>query len=145
MTEYIYKLVNSKKELQGAYKVRKQVFVIEQGISEDLVFESTGDSTGIDIVVKDKETVVGTLRVVFSVDNTAKIERMAVLQNYRQKGIGGNIIKFLHKELRYRRIKHVFLHAQHQVVPFYKSCGFEEIDIPFKEAGLKHIKMEMYY
>jgi hypothetical protein len=33
------------------------------------------------------------------------------------------------------------LDPQLEVAPFYKSCGFQEVGLPFREAGIKHIKM----
>jgi len=145
MTEFSYKLVENEEELLDAYEVRRLVFVVEQGIAEDLVFEGTRGDDEINVVVKNKETVIGTARVMFPTYNTAKIERMAVLPNFRQKGIGRNIIAFLHEELKCRGIKNVVLHAQHQVIIFYKSCGFREKGRTFKEAGIQHIQMEMHY
>jgi len=143
MTENIYKLVENEEELQGAFEVRRQVFVIEQGIAEGLVFENAGNSDEFNIVVKNEEMVISTTRVVFPADNTVKIERMAVLKSFRNRGIGKGIISFLNEELRRRKITHVFLHAQYQVIDFYRGCGFRESGLPFEEAGIRHVKMEM--
>ena len=97
------------------------------------------------MVVKDGEEVIGTARVRLLADNKGKIERMAVLKPFRQKGIGKSIVTFLNEELKSREVKYVFLHAQHQVIHFYKSCGFHEVNLPFYEAGIRHVKMEMRY
>ncbi|MFC2026549.1 GNAT family N-acetyltransferase [Chloroflexota bacterium] len=37
----------------------------------------------------------------------------------------------------------VIVHAQYSAIPFYKSCGFVESGVPFNEAGIPHIKMEI--
>lgn len=145
MNDYSYKIVENEAELQGAHEVRRQVFVLEQGIAADLVFEGAASGDEIDVVVKNQEAVIGTARVVFPAGATAKLERMAVLPEFQGKGIGRDIIEFLHGELKRRGVKHLILHAQYQVSLFYKSCGFEETGGPFQEAGIKHIKMEMHY
>lgn len=145
MTEYTYKFVENEEELQGASEVRRRVFVVEQGIAEELVFEEAEDSDEINIVVEYEDTVIGTARVVFPDDNAAKIERMAVLKSFRNKGIGKGIISFLNEELRRRKITQIILHAQYQVIDFYKSCGFYESGLPFEEAGIRHVKMEKRY
>ena len=145
MAKYIYKLVENEEELRGANEVRRQVFVIEQGIAEGLVFDKSEDVDEINVVVKDENSVIGTARVVFPVENTAKIERMAVLENYREKGVGKGIISFLNEELKRRKITHIVLHAQYQVIDFYRACGFRESGLPFEEAGIRHVKMEMYF
>ena len=121
--------------------MRRQVFVEEQDISEDLVFDDY-DRKALHMVVQDGERVIGTTRVLFLDANQAKVERMALLEPFRRKGIGKNIISFLDEELRKRQVRRVVLHAQYGVAAFYKSCGFDEFGLPFWEAGIKHVKMQ---
>jgi predicted GNAT family N-acyltransferase len=141
MGKLSYKLVTSDRELKAAFEVRLQVFVEEQGISEELELDDL-DQEALHMVVKDGERVIGTARVLFLTANQAKIERMAILKPFRRRGIGKGIISFLNEELRNKQVEQVVLHAQYAVVAFYKSCGFEESGLPFQEAGIKHIKME---
>jgi len=141
MGKFNYKLVANDRELEEAFEVRRQVFVDEQGISDDLVFDGH-DREALHMVVKDGERVIGTARVLFLADHQAKLERMAVLNPLRHKGIGKGIVSFLNEELRNRQLEQIVLHAQYGVVTFYKSCGFEELGMPFWEAGIKHIKMQ---
>jgi len=141
MGKLSYKLVANDRELEEAFEVRREVFVEEQGISEDLVFDGH-DGEALHMVVKDGQRVIGTARVLLLADNQEKLERMAVLKPFRHKGIGRGIVSFLNKEMRKRQLEQVVLHAQYTVVAFYKSCGFEESGSPFWEAGLKHVKMQ---
>jgi len=140
MNELDYRLVTGGAELQKAFEVRRQVFVKEQCISEDLVFDEY-DREALHVVVKDGERVIGSARVQFLVNNQAKLERMAVLNRYRRKGIGRKMLLFLDTVLRDKQVKQVIIHAQHDVAPFYKSCGFDQVGLPFQEAGIKHIEM----
>ena len=137
--------METEEELQGANEVRRQVFVMEQGIAEGLVFEKAEGSDEIDVVVKNEGMVIGTARVVYPDDDTAKIERMAVLKSFRNKGVGKRIISFLNEEFKRKKITHIVLHAQYQVIDFYRACGFHESGLPFEEAGIRHVKMEMRY
>jgi len=141
MSKLNYKLVTSDSELEDAFEVRRRVFVEEQGISEGLVFDEH-DGEALHMVVEDGERVIGTARVLFLTANQAKLERMAVLEPFRRKGIGRKIISFLDEELRNRQVQLVVLHAQSGVVAFYKSCGFDELGLPFWEADIKHVKMQ---
>jgi predicted GNAT family N-acyltransferase len=141
MGKISYKLVESGKELAEAFKVRKEVFVKEQGISEDIELDNHG-SEALHIVVKDGKRVIGTARVLFPAPSVAKIERMAILRPFRRKGIGSRTISFLNTELKNRQIEKAVLHAQYSSVAFYKSCGFVESGIPFNEAGISHLRME---
>jgi len=141
MSKLNYKLVVSDSELEGAFEVRRRVFVEEQGISEGLVFDEH-DGEALHMVVEDGERVIGTARILFLTANQAKLERMALLEPFRRKEIGRKIISFLDEELRNRQVQLVVLHAQFGVVAFYKSCGFDELGLSFWEAGIKHVKMQ---
>jgi predicted GNAT family N-acyltransferase len=140
VSKFSYKLVTGDVELQEAFGVRRQVFVREQGISEDLVFDKH-DKEALHMVVKDGERVIGSARVQFLADNQAKLERMAVLKRYRRKGIGREMLLFLDTVWKDKQVQQVIIHAQLEVVPFYKLYGFDEVGLPFWEAGIKHIKM----
>jgi predicted GNAT family N-acyltransferase len=140
MSIFGYKLVPGGVELKEAFEVRRQVFVREQDISEDLVFDGH-DRKALHMVVKDGERVIGSARVQFLADNQAKLERMAILKRYRRKGIGREMLLFLDTIWKDKQVQQVIIHAQLEVVPFYKLCGFDEFGSPFREAGIKHIKM----
>ena len=145
MPEFTYKLLETEAELRGSNEVKRQVFVVEQGIDETLVFEDAEDSDEINIIVKINSKVIGAARLVFPSTGTAKIERMAVLKSYRGSGIGKGIVSFLLGLLKRKKIKNIILHAQYQVADFYRACGFIETGLPFTEAGIKHVKMEMRF
>jgi len=140
MSRFNYKLVTGDIELYEAFEVRRQVFVREQGIPEELVFDEH-DKEALHMVVKDGKQVIGSARVQFLADNQAKLERMAVLKRYRRKGIGREMLLFLDAVWKDKQVRQVIIHAQLEVVPFYKLCGFDELGLPFQEAGIKHIKM----
>jgi len=140
MSRFNYKLVTGDIELYEAFEVRRQVFVHEQGIPEELVSDGH-DGEALHVVVKDGKQVIGSARVQFLADNQAKLERMAVLKRYRRKGIGREMLLFLDTVWKDKQVRQVIIHAQLEVVPFYKLCGFDELGLPFQEAGIKHIKM----
>ena len=141
MNELVYKFAENEIEYAGMREVRRHVFVDEQGIPENLVF--SGDQNDDDnlVVVLDGQSVIGTARIVFSSHDTAKIERMAVLDKYRNRGVGRKMMVFMISEIKNQGFVKVYLHAQYTAVDFYKSCGFRDTGRPFEEAGLKHIKM----
>jgi predicted GNAT family N-acyltransferase len=141
MDKFSYKLLTSANEYKSAFEVRRQVFVDEQGISEYLVFDGH-DEEALQMVVKDGERVIGIARLQFPADNQVKLERMALLKPFCNKGIGKRMVSFLNEELRNRQVEQVVLHAQYEVVAFYKSCGFTETGSPFWEAGLNHMRMQ---
>jgi len=140
MSKFSYKIVTCDVELQESFAVRRRVFVQEQGISEDLVFDGH-DREALHMVVKDGQIVIGSARVQLLANNQAKLERMAVLRHYRRNGIGRKMLLFLNTVWKEKQVQQVIVHAQLEVVPFYTLCGFDESGLPFLEAGIRHIKM----
>ena len=69
-----------------------------------------------------------------------EFKSIRVIDEYRKKGYGNRILKRILKELKYTN-DDIYLHAQLQVVNFYKKQCFIEIVDVFFEAGLKHYKM----
>ena len=141
MKEISYTLVESASDLDDAFQVRKEVFVEQQGIPESIVFDNLeGEAMHILVTIGDRAT--GTARIRFLGAGQAKLERMAVLKTFRNKGIGKGIISFMIENLRSKQVEKVVLHAQQEVVEFYRKCGFQQKGSPFWEAGIKHVKME---
>ncbi len=141
MEEIYCKLAENGEELSEAFEVTRQVFVVEQGISEDLVYDNY-DNEAIHLIVKQGGCVIGTARVRFLKPGEAKLERMAILPLYRLMGIGKTMVSFLIETLNRRRVEKLILHSQYDVVEFYNKCGFSVVGSPFMEAGIKHIRME---
>ena len=140
MEELIYKTVSTDQELIDALNVRRHVFVIGQNIDEKIVFDPYDDKA-LHIIVMTEGKTVGSVRLRLQEDGEAKLERMAILPNYRRKGLGQNMLTFLEGELRKRLATKIVLHAQSDVSKFYEKCGFSAEGPYFWEVGIKHIKM----
>jgi len=134
---FIAGIVKSPSELKKAMALRQAVFVEEQRIDEQEEYDGLDDSSQ-QFVVKKAGEVIGTARVRFVTGDCAKIERMAVLKPFGKQGAGKALLTFILARV---EASQVILHAQWTAVPFYKACGFKEMNGPFVEAGIKHIKM----
>jgi predicted GNAT family N-acyltransferase len=141
VSKFSYQLVGTDADLEGAFAVRRAVFVVAQGVNEDVVFDGL-DGEALQMVVKADEAVVGTARVRFPEVGQAKIERMAVLPPYRGQAIGRGILACLEDELKSRGVKRSILHAQNPVVAFYQACGYRATGTPFTEIGIEHRTMQ---
>ena len=142
MGDFACRPVYRREDMAAASAVRREVFVDEQGVSEEEEYDGL-DKTALHYLVTDGDRTIATTRVRFLSMATAKVERMAVLKPYRRQGVGTRILTFILDDLRTQRKEMVVLHAQTRVREFYRSCGFEETGEPFQEAGIEHIEMRL--
>ncbi len=132
-------LVNfdDKKLINKIFEIRNQVFVVEQNVdpSEEYEFEESS----IHFLLFEDKTPCATARY-RKTEKGIKLERFAVLKQYRKKGYGNTILKRILEELKNNEDV-IYLHAQVQVVDFYKKQGFIKKGDIFSEAGIQHYKM----
>ena len=130
MAKILIKTVKTDKELADAKSVRIEVFQKEQRIAKELDFDDKDNEADHVIAYFDKKPV-GTMRIRY-VDNDkiVKIERMAVLQEFRSQNIGGRMMEYA-------------LDAQDHARKFYEKLGFKQEGEVFMEVGIPHIKMFM--
>lgn len=145
---YIQKVVNER-EFELGLAVRKQVFCEEQGVSikdEIDVFDDLNHKKSIHFIVWDKDIVVATCRIINQTDY-AKIGRVAVLAEFRGRGIGKKLVNYgidscLEENLFNVRNKYFYLESQVSAIDFYKKLGFKEFGEEFEDCGIKHKKMQ---
>ena len=131
------KLVETKNELSHVFDIRRTVFVEEQKVDEHEEYDEFEDTSKHLLALLDGRPV-GAARVRRTI-NGVKLERFAVLKEARGKGVGEALVKRT-LELCENQSK-IYLHAQIQVVDFYKKFGFEIEGEEFVEAGIRHYKM----
>ena len=71
----------------------------------------------------------------------AKLERFAVLPEYRGRGLGRRMIAATIEDARGAGHTAFVLHAQAHLQALYASFGFEPLGERFEEAGIPHVKM----
>jgi predicted GNAT family N-acyltransferase len=86
------------------------------------------------------DEIVGTARFRRTA-NGVKLERFAVIPEARGLGLGAELVK---KTLELtEHYDNIYLHAQIQVVEFYRKFGFVTEGDEFVEAGIRHYKMTL--
>ena len=117
--------------------IRRQVFILEQNISKKI---ETDDYlvNATHILAFSKEKAVGTARY-RRTDSGIKLERFAVLKQFRNLGIGKALVLFILEKL--KNEKFIYLIAQESVIGFYDNLGFDLIGEFFYEAEIPHQKM----
>ncbi len=74
-------------------------------------------------------------------DGNALIGRMAVDVQWRRKGVGGEILKFLEDFARKQGLTRSVLHAQEYVKSFYAAHGYQQHGDTFLEVDIPHVEM----
>jgi len=121
-----------------AAPIRFAVFVEEQGVPREIELDEQ-DPHCVHAVVFQDEVPVATERLL----PDGHIGRMAVLKEWRGRGIGSFLLKNLVQKARKRGDKNVALSAQVHAVKFYKAHGFVEQGGEYLEAGILHQAMRL--
>ena len=112
--------------MEAARKIRRQVFVEEQGIPA--AHESDGqDDTALHVVAVDGEIVVGTGRLMRKSGQTGVIGRVAVLPAHRKQGLATEIMLALEAIAIEVGITHIELLPHDYLERFYSDLGYRTI------------------
>ncbi len=124
--------------------VREAVFMREQGVPAELEWDELDESSRHVLALNAQGVAIGCGRIVPPVsDGPAHIGRMALLPEWRGKGVGSALMEHL---LEYARSQHyvlIELNAQTQAVAFYQRFEFTEVGDVFMDAGIPHIRMQL--
>ena len=125
---------------QASYPIRKQVFIHEQGVPEELELDELDSLASHALAYQDGQCV-GTARLVDLEDGNAQIGRMAVLANFRGQGVGRRLLEELVLAAKAEKFATLILHAQLTAIPFYEKLGFVAQGPIYDEAGIPHRNM----
>jgi predicted GNAT family N-acyltransferase len=134
--EIIVKVADSPQSMEAIFGVRREVFVIEQSVSEEEEYDEF-ETSSTHLFATCDNRVVGTCRYRNTSQGT-KLERFAVLKDYRTRSVGASLLLAALAAVDQSRL--IYLHAQVQVVDFYKKYGFAQVGERFEEAGIQHLK-----
>lgn len=129
--------VNSKEDLEKAFAIRKTVFVEEQNCPPELEWENEESSTHFLALFNNEPCGACRWR---KTDKGYKLERFAVLKEFRGKRIGQALVAAALADLP-SDAGYIYLNAQIQARQTYARFGFRPEGEPFEEAGIQHIKM----
>tara|TARA_B100000686_G_scaffold163559_1_gene171105 strand:- start:5851 stop:6279 length:429 start_codon:yes stop_codon:yes gene_type:complete len=130
-------IVKTNDEKNLALNIRREVFIKGLNIPEHLEIDSNEESSKY-ILAKVDGKSVGTARW-RKTDEGMKLERFAVLNDYRSIGIGTMMTKFILNQLKNSKL--IYLNAQESAISFYEKMGFKPIGPRFKEVNIEHQKM----
>jgi predicted GNAT family N-acyltransferase len=132
--------ITSDKDRQICLAIRWQVFVEEQGVPMDLERDGL-DAQARHFAVKEEDKIIATSRVRM-MGSAAKIERVAVLKEFRSKGIGMILMRYILQDLTKAGNVCLFrLSSQADAIPFYEKLGFRTRGPEYMDAGMPHYDM----
>jgi predicted GNAT family N-acyltransferase len=134
------KVTDWARDARALTRIRRAVFVEEQGIAESDEWDEA-DATATHLLVTLNRDPVGTGRLLA----TGKIGRLAVLGSARRRGIGSLMLRRLVELGRARGLDGVYLHAQATALEFYAAHGFSAEGPEFDEAGIRHRRMRLAF
>jgi predicted GNAT family N-acyltransferase len=123
---------------QKAFAIRKAVFVEEQGVDANLEYDHEEEAHHYLLFLGAKPIATARWR---ETEKGIKLERFAVMPQFRNRGIGEIILKEVLQDVSSMG-KRIYLHAQIKAVSFYERNGFYKIGEKFTEAGIEHFRME---
>jgi predicted GNAT family N-acyltransferase len=137
----VSKIVDSA-DLEIAHRIRYEVFVIGQNVpAEDEIDQY--ESQCRHFLAKVNEIPCGAARWRIT-DKGVKLERFAVLENYRGQGVGSALVRAVLQDIGtnpklagWMR----YLHAQLSAMPLYRKFGFIPVGEMFQECDIDHYKM----
>ncbi len=126
-------------DLQQVFAIRRKVFVDEQNCPPELEWEFEEES--VHFLGKFNGAPAGASRW-RKTEKGYKLERFAVLKEFRGKGMGQALVAAVISDLP-KDAEYVYLHAQLDAMPLYAKFGFTKAGEQFEEAGIQHFKMTL--
>ncbi|WP_340033048.1 GNAT family N-acetyltransferase [Paenibacillus sp. FSL K6-1122] len=136
--------VSTEEQLEQALGIRHHVFVIEQQVPAEIEIDQ------YDVISPDVHHVllstdgqaVATGRLIYYSKDTAKMQRIAVLESHRSFGYGRVLLLAMEELARELGLSYSVLDAQCQAQKFYEKLGYGVIsEEPFYDADILHVRM----
>lgn len=136
----------SAEDIAACLQIRRIVFIQEQGVPEKEELDDLDPVCRHFIATPGKQSpsreAIGTARILFLDDGTAKAQRVAVLREHRKGGVGAALMFALEGEAARAGRSTLILSSQVTAVPFYERIGYEPYGELFVDAGIDHRMMK---
>jgi len=147
---HVVRVAEDPADREMCFAVRKEVFVGEQGVPEDIEYDAY-DAVAVHVLaVRQDGTPLGTGRLLHGEAAAAKgdgdltvgsLGRLAVAREARGLGVGVALVRAIEDAARARGLAAVDLHAQTHALGFYERLGYEAYGPEYPEAGIPHRAM----
>jgi predicted GNAT family N-acyltransferase len=144
----------TQEELETCKRLRWTVFVEEQGVPPSLEHDEhdrlpePGEARApvhalVEWIAADGRRIpCAAGRFIWKGEALAKLQRMAVIDDARGRGVGARLLAFLEGEARRLGAVRFTLGAQVHARGFYERAGYAATSGVFDDAGIPHVTME---
>ncbi|MEC6748637.1 GNAT family N-acetyltransferase [Marinilactibacillus sp. XAAS-LB27] len=136
---------NEKWHQAAALYVRMQVFVLERGIRLTEEFDLDDHDKTDYVVIYDENKPVATGRYKQMDAETIRPGRIAVLKDYRNRGLGQQIIEELEKAGLERGAKRSIIHGELTAAAFYEKLGYKKCSEEYLEDSVPCVTLEKQF
>ncbi|MGW5768168.1 GNAT family N-acetyltransferase [Streptomyces longwoodensis] len=147
---YTVRVVADPADREACFAVRKEVFVGEQGVPEEIEYDAY-DAVAVHVLaVREDGLPLGTGRLLHGEAalgrtggdaSVGSLGRLAVSRAARGLGVGAALVRAVEDAARARGLVAVDLHAQTQALGFYERLGYVAYGPEFPDAGIPHRAM----
>ncbi|MEW2166354.1 GNAT family N-acetyltransferase [Streptomyces sp. NPDC007084] len=147
---YAVRVAEDAADREACFRVRKDVFVAEQGVPEDIEYDAYDAGALHVLAVRADGVPLGTGRLLYGPEAAAKtggdasvgsLGRLAVTRAARGLGVGAALVRAIEDAARARGLGAVDLHAQTHALGFYERLGYVAYGPEFPDAGIPHRAM----
>ncbi|MEU1176195.1 GNAT family N-acetyltransferase [Streptomyces sp. NPDC005820] len=147
---YTVRVAEDAADLEACFAVRKEVFVGEQGVPEDLEYDEHDAGAVHVLAVRTDGIPLGTGRLLFGAAAAERtggdpavgsLGRLAVAREARGLGVGVALVRAIEEAAQARGLTAVDLHAQTRALGFYERLGYAAYGPEELEAGIPHRSM----
>ncbi len=135
--------VTGKAEISECLRLRAEVFIGEQDVSEDEERDGLDDQC-VHFLAHDAGIPIGAARLNYLNDGYAKIQRVCVIKSARGTGAGAKIMRVIIAKVREDQLRDTIrLGAQTHALAFYEKLGFTAFGDEYLDAGIPHYDMKL--
>ncbi|WKX21539.1 MULTISPECIES: GNAT family N-acetyltransferase [unclassified Streptomyces] len=148
---YEIRVAEDPADRDACFAVRKDVFVAEQKVPEDVEYDAHDADAVHVLAVRADGVPLGTGRLLHGAAAVAKngdgdpavgsLGRLAVTAAARGLGVGAALVRAVEHAARARGLTAVDLHAQTHALGFYERLGYQAYGPEFPDAGIPHRAM----
>ncbi len=136
--------VETDEQLREAFAVRVEVFVKEQGVPSEIELDEYDESPSAcrHYIVESGGATIAAGRYRTYEPGIAKLQRIAVLKQFRGAGVGSFLLRAMEDEAKEEGYYVAILDAQCSAEAFYRRLGYENVSSEtFLDAGIPHVRM----